>query len=80
MHTTEMIRRFPEAPEHPILFVVYNDDMVAGTKTLIDIIHGSDYCDRYCTVVSLNTKVDDHSMYDVYIDPTVYTYMHSWNN
>lgn len=80
MYSTEMIRKFPAAPERPILFVVYNEDMVEDARAYIAVIHGFDYLDRYCTVVPLATKVENHNHYDVYIDPVVYKYMHSWND
>ena len=32
MYSTEMIRKFPEAPTKPILFVVYNDYMVEDAE------------------------------------------------
>lgn len=80
MYSTEMIRKFPEAPTRPILFVVYNQDMVEDAESYIAIIHGEDYLTRYCKVVPLATKVENHTHYDVYIDPTVYKYMHSWND
>lgn len=80
MYSTEMIRKFPEAPERPILFVVYNEDMVDDAKFYIGTIHGPKYLREHVKVVPLNTKVEDHSQYDVYIDPMVYKYQHSWNN
>lgn len=80
MHSTELIRNFPENPHRPILYVVYNDNMVFDARVLITSIHGADYFDEYVTVVPLNTMVDDHRQYDVYMDPNVYKYMHSWNN
>lgn len=80
MYSTEMIRKFPKKPTTDILFVVYNQDMIEDAETLIGVIHGFDYLDKYVTVVPLNTKVEDHLNYDVYIDPMVYKYMHSWND
>ncbi len=80
MYSTEMIRKFPVQPQRPILFVVYNDTMVEDAEFLIKTLHGSSYVDNHVTVVPLNTKVEDHSKYDVYIDPMVYKYQHSWND
>ena len=75
-----MIRKFPAVPSKPLLFVVYNEDHVNDAEFYITMIHGFDYLDKYVKVVPLNTKVDDLDQRDVYIDPTVYKYMHSWNN
>ena len=80
MYSTELIRKFPEAPTSPILFVVYNEDMVEDAMFYISTIHGEQYLNDHVTVVPLNTKVEDHIMYDVYIDPMVYKYKHSWND
>lgn len=80
MYSTELIRKFPMAPKSPILYVVYNEDMIDDARELISIIHGPEWLQENVTVVPLNTKVEDHTMYDVYIDPTVYKFMHSWNN
>lgn len=80
MYSTEMIRKFPETPRRPILFVVYNQDMVEDARELIATVRGANYLDDHITVVPLQTKVDNHMKYDVYIDPTVYKYMHSWND
>ena len=80
MYSTEMIRKFPEEPKAPILFVLYNDTMVEDAEFYISSIHGPEYLDKHVTVVPLNTKVEEHSKYDVYIDPMVYKYMHSWSN
>lgn len=79
-NTEELIRRFPEQPEEPILYVVYHEDMIMDAAHLIACIHGSDYLVEHVSIVPLSTKVEDHTKYDVYIDPTVYKYMHSWNN
>lgn len=80
MYSTEMIRKFPATPTRPILFVVYNEDHIVDAMLLITTVHGADYLNEYVTVVPLSTKIDDHMKYDVYIDPTVYKYQHSWND
>ena len=80
MYSTEMIRKFPSNPQKPILFVVYNDEHVNDAEFHIALIHGTEYLDNNVKVVPLNTKVDDLDQRDVYIDPVVYKYMHSWNN
>lgn len=80
MYSTELIRKFPENPTNPILFVVYNEDMVDDAAFYIASIHGAEYLDEHVTIVPLHTRVDEHIKYDVYIDPMVYKYKHSWNN
>ena len=80
MYSTELIRKLPDYPDQPILFVVYNDDMVDDAEFYIATLRGQDYLDKHVTVVPLNTKVDDVRKYAVYIDPMVYKYQHSWND
>lgn len=80
MYTTDLIRKFPEDPKSPILFVVYNENMVWQAEELIEMIHSPNYLEEHVTVVPLNTKVENHTKYDVYIDPGVYKFMHSWSN
>ena len=82
MKSTELIRKFPEKLTKPILYVVYDDSHIAESEFLIETIHGKKYLDRV-KIIALNTSMDSHSTtkdYDVYIDPMVYTYKHSWNN
>ncbi len=80
MYSTELIRKFPEAPTNPILFVVYNEEMVSDAEFFISSIHGEQYLRDNVTVVPINTKVKDYRLFDVYIDATVYKYKHSWND
>lgn len=80
MYSTELIRKFPDNPDKPILYVVYNDTHIQDAECFIGVIHGEDYLKEHVTVLPLNTKVDDPSHYQVYIDPMVYKYLHSWNN
>ena len=79
MYSTEMIRRFPKEPEQPILYIVYNQEMVESTKFLIESIHGAAYL-KNVTVTAFDRRPNDGIHYEMYIDPTVYTYKHSWNN
>jgi hypothetical protein len=73
-----MIRKFPVEPTRPILYVVYNNQMIPGAEQLIKNMCGTHYFEDYVTVVSKSNKVLDHNKYDVYIDPMVHKYMHSW--
>lgn len=78
MMSTELIKRFPKEPLKPILYVVYNNEMIESAKFLIEHIHGSDYL-KHVTVTAFDARPND-GHYELYIDPTVYTYKHSWNN
>lgn len=82
MYSTELIRKFPETPFEPILYVVYNEDMINDAETLISIIHGEEYVDKHVKVVAFNASppLNKTRKYQVYIDPLVYTYKHSWND
>lgn len=86
MYSTELIRKFPENPDRPILYVVYNKDHILDAEAFIGMIHGKDYLDEHVTVVPLlyNSEDPDHrhdyTKYDVYMDPTIYKFMNSWNN
>lgn len=80
MYSTELIRKFPEYPTRPILFVVYNEEMVFDAYTLIQATRGPEYMSKNVTVVPLHSKVENVRDYDVYIDPMVYKYQHSWND
>lgn len=82
MYSTELIRKFPDNPEKQILYVVYSKEMVWEAKALIGTIHGVDYADNHVTVIPFSEKHDDMNLrdYSIYIDPTVFTYKHSWND
>jgi hypothetical protein len=79
MYSTELIRKFPADPVKPILYVVYNEDMVESAQFLVASIHGFPYL-KHVTVTAFDNRPKDGVNYDLYIDPTVYTYKHSWNN
>lgn len=84
MYSTELIRKFPDNPTRPILYVVYNHDHIRDAETFVGMIHGEEYL-KNVTIVPFNSQdetVEKHRLkdYEVYIDPLVYTYKHSWNN
>ena len=82
MYSTELIRKFPDNPTKPILYVVYNHEHVLEAELFIGMIHGQEYL-KNVKIIGSDTSIDTHSStrdYDVYIDPLVYTYKHSWNN
>lgn len=81
MYSTELIRKFPEQPTDPILYVVYEDSMIDNVEFLIASIYGQQYLDDNVTVVAFNDPFQrEDKYYSVYIDPLVYKYKHSWNN
>ena len=80
MYSTELIRKFPEEPRQPIMFVVYNEQHIEDAKSLIGTLHGFDYLEKHVTVVPYSSRVGNTRDYSVYIDPTVFTYKNSWNN
>lgn len=83
MYSTELIRNFPKTPERPILYVVYNQDHILDAKSFIGLIHGDEYLNEHVTVVPLLSNSDhrhDYTKYEVYMDPTIYKFMNSWNN
>lgn len=82
MYSTELIRKFPDNPTKPILYIVYNQEHITEAETFIGMIHGQEYL-KNVDIVTLLTdecKKADYTKYDVYIDPNVYKYLNSWNN
>lgn len=82
MYSTEIIRKFPERPEKPILYVVYNDRHIREAELFIGMIHGLEYLEENVTIVPFEGEhnIANTSGYTVYIDPTVFMYKNSWNN
>lgn len=79
MYSTELIRKLPESPKAPILYVVYNKAMIMEAEALIGTIHGHGYLANV-TVIPFDQKIENPRDYQIYIDPIVYTYKNSWNN
>jgi hypothetical protein len=80
-NSIQTIEKFPVDTEAYIVYVVYNEDMVSGTESLISEVHGRDYTDKYVTVVAMNdnwservpVKSSDAEV-RMYFDPTVFKY------
>lgn len=77
MYSTELIKKFPADPDSPILFFVYNKEMVSEAEFLISVIHGQEYLDKYVTVLPIGTdearlKQNSNNV-SIYIDPTVFS-------
>lgn len=83
MYTTELIRKFPQEPTRPIVFVVYHKDYIHDAEDMISIIHGQDYLSQYVRVIDINHEHGgnlDPSQCDIWIDPNVLRYKNSWYN
>lgn len=80
MYSTELIRKFPEKPHRPILYVVYNEQHIRDAELFISLIHGSEYFEEHVTITTFGSPFEKTREYEVYIDPMVYAYKHSWNN
>lgn len=61
-----IIRNLPENPQKPILWVVYNEDMVEYAQNLIAEIKGKEYM-KHIRVVSKNQT--SKQVGTVYFDP-----------
>ena len=76
-----LIRKFPDKPTKPILYVVYNQDMIAEAAYMINEVWGEDYLDTNVTITSIDVeKSQDTRKYDIYLDPTMQTYKYSWTS
>lgn len=80
MYSTELIRKFPCDPVKPILYVVYNEQHIRDAELFISLIHGPQYFEEHVTITTFSDPFQKTRDYDVYIDPMVYAYKHSWNN
>jgi len=65
----EAICRLPRTPTKRIYWIVYNDDMIEYTKTMISDIKGKEYLDNYVTVVSKTDDSRERSKGAIYFDP-----------
>lgn len=77
----ELIKKFPATPKNKIVYVVYDQRMVGMSEDLIRGIWGDDYLENNVVVVSYDQPIDQtlrNANNDVYIDPLVYKYKHSW--
>ena len=81
MNSADLIAKFPSDPAKPILYVIYEDAHRNHAEYLIDKIHGKEYRTTNITIVDINDKEvnRDPNDVDVWIDPTVFLYINSWN-
>jgi len=80
----QIIDQLPENPQLPILYVVYNDDMIKHAVMAIIASRGLEYFDTYVTVRAANTDTTnymrEYPLQLVYIDPTVFKYANNGYN
>jgi len=76
----DLINKFPAEPAKKILYIVYNFDMMDDAREKIAKVHGYDYLDNNVVICPLATRIENQTQYEVYIDPLVYKYLHSWND
>lgn len=63
-------------PEKPVMFIVYNEDMVKGTEDMINELRGPEFM-KYVTVVAKgNTTRRDGP---IYFDPWLYDLLGNGN-
>lgn len=82
--TNELINEFPVDPALPIVFIAYNEDMIAAIENNIIETHGQEYFDKYVTVVAANTTgAKDVSFCGpsaIYLDPNFFRYHNNGYN
>jgi hypothetical protein len=74
-----LVQKFPENPTQPILWVVYNEDMIPSAKKLIESIRGKEYLQKFVNVVSIDNQDKDRNC-TVYLDPLLYNYLGNGND
>lgn len=63
-------RAIMSLPEQPVTWVCYNDDMIPYYQKLIAELRGSEYVDKYVTIISTGAR---GHMYDrVHLDPVLH--------
>ena len=64
------IHNLPTEPKKHIYWIVYNQDMVKYTESLIEQIKGKEYM-QFITVVAKNDPSKERATGSVYFDPTL---------
>lgn len=79
--SVDVIKMFPQRPETPIAYVVYDDTHIAEAGFEIAMFWGTEYLDENVTIVTFKDNEDMKlTGYEVYIDPLVMQYKGSWLN
>lgn len=68
---TASITSLPASPAKHIYWIVYNQDMIKEAEDRIRSIKGSDYFDKYVTVVAKNDPSKERTTGTVYFDPNL---------
>ena len=77
----KVIRAFPEEPDKPIIYYVYDQAYIKEAVMRIIAIHGLDYFDKHIEVRAVGTKDEQlDSMNISYFDPSVFTYRNNGYN
>lgn len=63
------IKNLPENPSKRIYWIVYNNDMIEHTESLISELKGEDYLNKFVTVVAKSDPSKDRTKGSVYFDP-----------
>jgi hypothetical protein len=68
-HHGKTYKAIMNLPEQPVTWVCYNDDMIPYYEKLIAELRGTDWADKYLTVISTGAG----RMYDrVHLDPVLH--------
>lgn len=70
------IKNLPDNPTKPILWIVYNEDMVEHTRCVIESIRGSDYMKNVIVTSRANSSKHRGT---VYFDPLLYELLGNGN-
>ena len=65
------VQGLPKNPAKHIYWIVYNQDMIEYTKSIVAKIKGQDYLDKYVTVVAKGDSTKDRVNGSVYFDPNL---------
>lgn len=79
----ETIEKFPVDPDGHIVYIVYNEDMVNASESLITEVHGQEYFDKHVNVSFIGGKLPDEiegKRCLLYFDPAVHNYIGNGQN
>lgn len=73
----ETIEKFPVDPDGHIIYLVYNEDMIRATESLIIEVHGEQYFNDNVYVAAFGSVLPDHlegKRCILYFDPALHDY------
>lgn len=74
----ETIEKFPVDPDGHIIYLVYNEDMIRATESLIIEVHGEQYFNDNVFVTAFGSFLPDHlegKRCILYFDPALNDYI-----